>query len=51
MMKLQINPVVTEDLKTIINFIAEDNADKAFETVQEFYKQFENIQQFPINVT
>ncbi|MCI8377000.1 MAG: type II toxin-antitoxin system RelE/ParE family toxin [Lachnospiraceae bacterium] len=47
MMKLQINPVVTEDLKTIINFIAEDNADKAFETVQELYKQFENIQQFP----
>ncbi len=47
MMKLQINPVVAEDLKTIKNFIAEDNADKAFETVQELYKQFENIQQFP----
>lgn len=47
MMKLRINPVVAEDLKTIKNFIAEDNADKAFETVQELYKQFENIQQFP----
>ena len=46
-MKLRINPVVAEDLKTIKNFIAEDNADKAFETVQELYKQFENIQQFP----
>ena len=47
MMKLRINPVVAEDLKTIKNFIAEDNADKAFETVQELYKQSENIQQFP----
>ena len=47
MMKLRINPVVAEDLKTIKNFIAEDNTDKALETVQEIYKQFENIQQFP----
>lgn len=47
MMKLRINPVVAEDLKTIKNFIAEDNADKASETTQGIYKQFENIQQFP----
>lgn len=47
MMKLRINPVVAEDLKSIKDFIAEDNADKALETVQEIYKQFENIQQFP----
>lgn len=47
MMKLRINPLVAEDLKTIKNFIAEDNADKALETVQEIYRQFENIQQFP----
>lgn len=47
MMKLRINPVVVEDLKTIKKFIAEDNADKALETVREIYKQFENIQQFP----
>lgn len=47
MMKLWINPLVAEDLKTIKKFIAEDNADKALETVQEIYKQFENIQQFP----
>lgn len=47
MVRLRINPVVAEDLKAIKNFIAEDNADKASETVQEIYKQFENIQQFP----
>ncbi len=44
MMKLRINPVVAEDLKTIKNCIAEDNDDKAIETVQEIYRQFENIQ-------
>lgn len=47
MMKLRINPLVAEDLKTIKNYIAEDNADKALETVQEIYRQFERIQQFP----
>lgn len=47
MMKLRINPIVVEDLKTIKNFIAEDNADKASETIQKIYEQFENIQQFP----
>lgn len=47
MVRLRINPVVAEDLKAIKNFIAEDNVDKASETVQEIYKQFENIQQFP----
>lgn len=47
MMKLRINPVVAEDLKSIKSFIAEDNSDKALETVQGIYKQFENIQQFP----
>jgi addiction module RelE/StbE family toxin len=47
MMKLRINPLVAEDLTSIKNFIADDNADKAVETVQEIYHQFENIQQFP----
>ena len=47
MMKLRINPVVSEDLKTIKNFIAEDDDDKALETVREIYRQIENIQQFP----
>ncbi|MDO4305121.1 MAG: type II toxin-antitoxin system RelE/ParE family toxin [Bacillota bacterium] len=47
MMKLRINPLVAKDLKSIKDFIAEDNADKALETVQEIYRQFESIQQFP----
>jgi addiction module RelE/StbE family toxin len=47
MMKLRINPLVAEDLKEIKSFIAEDNAEKALETVRKIYHQFENIQQFP----
>lgn len=47
MMKLRINPLVAKDLKSIKDFIAEDNADKALETVQKISCQFENIQQFP----
>lgn len=43
MMKLRINPVVAEDLKIIKKFIAEDNADKALETVQEIYRQLRFI--------
>ena len=47
MLKLRINPIVARDLKNIRDYIAEDNADKALETIQEIYRQFENIQQFP----
>ena len=47
MMKLRINPLVAQDLKSIKDYIAEDNADKALETIQEIYRQFENIQQIP----
>ena len=47
MMKLRINPLVAVDLKAIKDFIAEGNEDKALETVQEIYSQFENIQQYP----
>jgi addiction module RelE/StbE family toxin len=47
MMKLRINPLVVEDLKAIKSFIAEDNVDKALETVQEICHQLEYIQQFP----
>lgn len=47
MMKLRINPLVVTDLKDIRNFIAEDNAEKAAETVNEIYGKFENIQLFP----
>ena len=38
MMKLRINPLVAKDLKSIKDFIAEDNVDKALETVQEIYR-------------
>ena len=47
MMKIRINPLVAADLKEIKDFIAEDNEGKALETIQEIYRQFENIQQFP----
>ena len=47
MMKLRINPLVVADLKDIRDFIAEDNAEKAVETVNEIYGKFENIQLFP----
>lgn len=47
MMKLRINPFVAADLKEIKNYIAKDNEEKALETVQEIYRQFENVQQFP----
>ena len=39
MMKLRINPLVAKDLKSIKDYIAEDNADKALETIQEIYSQ------------
>lgn len=38
---------MAEDLKTIKHCVAEDNADKASGMVQEIYRQFEEIQQFP----
>ena len=47
MMKLRITPLVVTDLKDIRDFIAEDNAEKAVETVEEIYGKFENIQLFP----
>ena len=47
MMKLRINPLVVADLKEIRNFIAEDNVEKAVETIEEIYGKFENIQLFP----
>ena len=46
-MKLRINPLVVTDLKDIRNFIAEDNVEKAVETVNEIYGKFENVQLFP----
>ena len=47
MMKLRINPIVAQDLKSIKEYIAEDNAEMAVKTVREIYARFENIQQFP----
>lgn len=47
MMKLRINPLVVMDLKDIRDFIAEDNVEKAIETVEEIYGKFENIKLFP----
>ena len=35
---LRINPLVVTDLKDIRDFIAEDNAEKALETVEEIYR-------------
>lgn len=46
MMKLRINPLVVADLKEIRNFIAEDNIEKAVETIDKIYGKFENIQLF-----
>lgn len=47
MMKLRINPLVVADLKEIRNFIAEDNVEKAVETIDKICAKFENIQLFP----
>ena len=40
MMKLRINPLVAKDLKSIKDYIAEDDADKELETIQEIYSSF-----------
>lgn len=47
MMKLRINPLVAVDLKSIKDFIAEDNPEAAHQTIEELYSQFENVRQFP----
>ena len=47
MTKLRINPLVVADLKEIRNFIAEDNVEKAAETIEKIYEKFENIQLLP----
>ena len=46
-MKLRINPLVVADLKAIKDYTAEDNAEASRKTVDEIYKSFENLQQFP----
>ena len=47
MKKFRINPMVVSDLKEIREFIAEDNPNKARETVEKIYSKLENIQLFP----
>lgn len=47
MMRLRINPIVAEDLKSIKEYIAEDNEEMVVKTIQEIYTRFEKIQQFP----
>ena len=44
MLKLKINPVVAEDLKSIRDYIAEDNEKHAAKTIKEIYGKFENLQ-------
>ena len=39
MKKLRINPMVVSDLKEIREFIAEDNPDKARETIEKIYSK------------
>ena len=46
-MKLRINPLVVKDLKEIRDFIADDNVEKAAETINHIYDRFSNIQEFP----
>ncbi len=38
MMKLRINPLVEKDLKEIREYIADDNPDKASETINSIYE-------------
>ena len=47
MLKLRINPIVAKDLKSIRDYIAEDNEENAAKTIKEIYGKFENLQMFP----
>ena len=47
MLKLRINPVVADDLKSIRDYIAEDNEEYALKSIKEIYEKFQNIQLFP----
>ena len=44
MLKLRINPIVAKDLKSIRDYIAEDNEENAAKTIKEIYGKFENLQ-------
>ena len=47
MLELRINPMVVKDLKSIRDYIAEDNEEYAAKTIKEIYGKFENLQMFP----
>ena len=38
-MELRVNPMVAEDLKTVRDYIAEDNITKATETINKIYNK------------
>ena len=46
MLRLRINPIVTKDLNSIREYIAEDNEEYATKTIKEIYAKFENLQMF-----
>ena len=45
-MELRVNPLVLTDLKSIRDFIAEDNAEAAQKTIDEIYMSFEILKCF-----
>jgi plasmid stabilization system protein ParE len=47
MQKLRINPFIVEDLKSINDYISEDNPDMAQVVISNIYDQFEPILKFP----
>lgn len=47
MVKLRINPIVVNDLRSIHEYIAEDSEKNADRLVTELYGKFENLQLFP----
>lgn len=46
-MKLRFNPLVVSDLKSIHDYIQEDNPKKAAKVINEIHGKFENIRLFP----
>lgn len=47
MLEIRINPMVVKDLKSIRDYIAEDNEEYATRTIKEIYDKIENLQMFP----
>lgn len=48
MMKLRINPIVSEDLKKMKEYIAEDNEEMAVKTIREIYARLRIYSNFRI---